>query len=190
MLLGAPGSGKGTQGTVLAQVLAVPHVSSGDLLRHHVAEGTELGRDVAGYVNRGDLVPDDLVLAVVGDAVVKAMETGGYVLDGFPRTIQQAEQAYALAGPAGVAAQAVVFLVVPDDVVRQRLSARAVEGRPDDADPGIIEHRLELFHTETDPLLDFYRDRGILVPVDADQPPDAVTDDILSRLGEIRARGG
>ena len=102
VLLGAPGSGKGTQGVVLARHLGVPFVSSGELLRAHVARGSELGRQIEDCIARGELVPDDLVLAVVGDALTGAAEAGGYVLDGFPRTLAQAEQAYALAEPAGL----------------------------------------------------------------------------------------
>ena len=134
VLLGAPGSGKGTQGVALAEHFGVPHVSSGDLLRMHVADGTELGLEVAGYVNKGELVPDDLVLRVIGEAVIAAIEFGGYVLDGFPRTLDQAERGYQLAATAGTAAEAAIFLAVSDEVARRRLGARA-EGRSDDADP-------------------------------------------------------
>ena len=93
VLLGAPGSGKGTQGAVLAARYGVVHVSSGDILRGHVRDGTELGKKVAAYLGRGEFVPDELVLAVVGDAIVAAAQQGGYVLDGFPRTRAQAERA-------------------------------------------------------------------------------------------------
>jgi adenylate kinase len=174
VLLGAPGSGKGTQGMRLAERLGVPHVSSGDLLREHVAGGTELGRQVEGYVRRGELVPDDLILAVVGAAVAAARDTGGYVLDGFPRSLAQAERAYAAAADTGDTADAVVYLAVPDDVARERLAGRATDGRADDADPEVIERRLEVFHQETEPLLDFYRGRGILTEIDATRPPDEV----------------
>ena len=182
VLLGAPGSGKGTQGEALAKHFGVDHVSSGELFREHIASGTELGRQVADFVTRGDLVPDDLVITIVGAAVRAAAERGGYVLDGFPRTLAQAERAYELAGAAGLTADVVVYLSVPDEVVRQRLTGRAAEGRADDADPAVIERRLSVFHDETQPLLDFYRDRGILVTVDATPPPSQVTADMLAAV--------
>jgi adenylate kinase len=184
VLLGAPGAGKGTQGVVLADHFGVPHVSSGDLLRSHVVAQSDLGLRLGEYLARGELVPDDLVLAVIGDAIIAAMRTGGYILDGFPRTLAQAEQAYALAEPAGVAADAVVYLAVPDDEARQRLASRDDAGRTDDADPAVIERRLRLFHAETTPLLDFYGERGILVTVDAVQNADAVSAAIFSALSK------
>jgi adenylate kinase len=182
VLLGAPGSGKGTQGDRLATHFGVPHVSSGELLREHVASGSDLGRQVAYFLSRGELVPDDLVLAVVADALSGAFEAGGYVLDGIPRTLAQAERAYALAKPAGLLADAVVYLDVPDDVARERLAGRAETGRVDDADPAVIERRLQVFHADTGPLLDFYRERGILRTVDAVQPVEAVSAAILEVL--------
>ncbi|MCU1463782.1 MAG: adenylate kinase [Acidimicrobiales bacterium] len=182
VLLGAPGSGKGTQGEALARHFGVPHVSSGELFRDHIARGTDLGRLVAGYVRRGDLVPDDLVVSIVGDAVMRAAKDGGYVLDGFPRTLPQAERAFELARPAGLTADAAVYLAVPDDVARERLLARGGEGRVDDADRDVIERRLQVFHEETEPLLDFYRDRGILTTVDATPPPDEVTKAMLAAV--------
>jgi adenylate kinase len=186
VLLGAPGSGKGTQGEALAARFGVRHVSTGDLLRAHIAAGTEVGRAAAPYTLRGELVPDDLMLQVAGEAVGEAAREGGYVLDGFPRTLAQAERAYELAGPADVTADAVVYLAVPDDVVRERLAARAADGRIDDADPDVIERRLRVFHEETEPLLDFYRNRGILVTVDASPPPDEVTASMLEAVKSLR----
>jgi adenylate kinase len=186
ILLGAPGSGKGTQGRALAEHFGVRHVSTGDLLRAHIAGGTELGLEVTPYVRRGELVPDELMLRVAGAAVTEAAREGGYVLDGFPRTLAQAERAYELAGPADVTADGVVYLAVPDDIARQRLAGRAVEGRVDDADPGIIERRLEVFHAETQPLLDFYANRDILVTVDAARPPGDVTKAMLRAVASLR----
>jgi adenylate kinase len=186
ILLGAPGSGKGTQGEALAKHFKVRHVSTGDLLRAHIAEGTELGKLAVPYVQRGELVPDELMLQVAGAAVGEAAREGGYVLDGFPRTLAQAERAYELAGPADVTADAVVYLAVPDDVVRERLAARAVDGRVDDSDPEVIERRLQVFHEETEPLLDFYRNRNILVTVDAARPPVDVTTSMLEAVRPMR----
>lgn len=182
VLLGAPGSGKGTQGVVLAQKLGVPHVSSGELLRAHAATESELGRQVADCIARGELVPDDLVLAVVGDALTGAIKAGGYVLDGIPRTLAQAERAYALAKPAGLVADAVIYLDVPDDVARERLARRSETGRADDADPTVIERRLQIFHADTGPLLNFYLERGILIPIDAVRSVRAITKAIFDAL--------
>src|SRR5437763_1521498 len=183
ILLGAPGSGKGTQGTALAEHFGVRHVASGELLRAHIAQDTEVGREAQGYVERGELVPDDLVLQMVGGAVVDATQAGGYILDGFPRTIEQAERAYELAAPADVTANAAVFLAVPDEIVRDRMLRRA-GGRGGGADPDVIERRLRVFHEQTEPLLDFYRNRGILVTVDAAQPPDEVTRAMLAAVDD------
>ena len=186
VLLGAPGSGKGTQGEALAQRFGVRHISTGDLLRANIATGTELGALAAPYVERGELVPDDVMLQIAGNAAVEAANEGGYVLDGFPRTLEQAERAYEAAVPADVAAHAVVYLAVPDDVARERLATRAVAGRVDDNDPAVIERRLRVFHEQTEPLLDFYRNRGILVPVDASPPPDEVTKAMLEAVKTLQ----
>jgi adenylate kinase len=186
VLLGAPGSGKGTQAALLAQGFGIRHVSSGELLRRHVAQKTDLGRQVSDCLHRGDLVPDDLVLAVVGDALVGAVRAGGYVLDGIPRTLSQAERAYELARPAGLLADAVICLDVPDDVARTRLASRANEGRADDADPRVIERRLEVFHTDTGPLLEFYRQRGILIVIDGSRSANDISKTIREELARIR----
>ncbi len=182
VLLGAPGSGKGTQGARLAERLGARHVASGELLRAHVAAESDLGVEVAACLARGDLVPDDVVLAVVCEAVTAACESGGYILDGFPRTRAQAERAYELARPKNIEAEAAVYLALADDVARRRLAGRARAGRVDDADAGVIERRLQLFHANTRPILDFYEQRGILVTVDAVEPVDAVTEAILDSL--------
>jgi adenylate kinase len=181
VLLGAPGAGKGTQGTALAEQFGVPHVSSGELLRAEMADDTELGHTVRDIVASGELVPDDLVLSIVGRAVNEAMQTGGYILDGFPRTVEQAKRAFDLAVPAGLEADFVIYLAVPDDVVRERLAGRA-EGRVDDGDPLVVQRRLDLFHAETEPLLQFYRARDILREVDASGTPDEVRANVLAAL--------
>ena len=182
VLLGAPGSGKGTQGDLLAEHFGVPHVSSGELLRAHVASGSDLGLQVASFLSRGDLVPDELVLTVVGDALSGAFEAGGYVLDGIPRTLAQAERAHPLAKRTGLVADAVIYLDIADDVARERLAGRAEAGRVDDADLAVIERRLQVFHADTRPLLDFYRERGVLRTVDAVQSVEAVSKAILDIL--------
>jgi adenylate kinase len=185
VLLGAPGSGKGTQSSFLAQHFDAPHVSSGELMRDHIATGSELGQQVAKYVSIGELVPDDLVLAIVGDAIRTADASRGYILDGFPRTVAQAERAFTLTSPQGLTADAVVYLDLPDEVAKARLTGRA-EGRSDDRDPSIVDRRLAVYHESTQPLLDFYRRRGLLLTVDASRPVDEVSRAILDALERPR----
>jgi adenylate kinase len=160
----------------------VRHVASGELLRAHVAAASELGVEITARLARGDFVPDDVVITVVCEAVTVACESGGYILDGFPRTRAQAERAYELARPKGIEAEAAVYLALADDVARRRLTGRARAGRVDDADAEVIERRLQLFHANTRPILDFYEERGILVTIDAAEPVDAVTQTIIDSL--------
>jgi adenylate kinase len=187
VLLGPPGAGKGTQGEALARRYGVPHISSGELFRHEVVAGTPAGQQVSRYLAEGVLVPDDLVFAVVGGAVQRAVESGGgYVLDGFPRNLAQAERAYDLATRTGVTADCVVLLDLPDEVARQRLLGRAGDGRADDQDPAVVDRRLQVFHDETEPLIEFYRDRGMLAVVDATGPPDQVTAAAVDAVARVR----
>jgi adenylate kinase len=179
VLLGAPGSGKGTQGRVLAERLGVPVLSTGEMLRAQVAAGTELGRQVAPQLDEGTLVPDDLVLSVVVDELAKADASGGCVLDGFPRTVTQAERLDALP----TRPHAVLHLALDDEVARHRLALRS-EGRSDDGSRAVIERRLQVFHDQTAPLLDYYGRQGLLITVDASAPPDEVSEAIFAALDE------
>ena len=187
ILLGAPGSGKGTQAVLLAERFGVPHVSSGALLRREVASGTSFGRRVERYVASGDLVPDDLVLNIVGDALGGAAHERGYILDGFPRTVSQAQRASDAAPPAGIAIDAVVYLAISDDGARRRIAVRAAEGRIDDADPAAVERRLQVYHRKTGPLLDFYRERAVLRRVDAEEPVAHVTRSVYAAIADIES---
>jgi adenylate kinase len=180
LLVAAPGGGKGTQGDRLAAVYDVQHISSGDVLRAAARAGTPAGREVAGYQESGDLVPDKIVFDLVLPVVAAAAKRGGYILDGFPRTLPQAIEAAELGARLDLTLDAVVYLHVPEPVLVQRLLARA---RPDDT-PEVIRHRLQVFEDTTSPLIGYYRDRGILVEVDADQPPEAITSEIQARLSE------
>jgi adenylate kinase len=183
ILLGAPGSGKGTQGPVLAKRFGATHVSTGEILRAAAGAATEPGLSIGKYLRAGELVPDDIVFEVLWDPITEAAASGGYILDGFPRNLRQAEQAFQRALLAGVTADAVVYLAVPDDAVRSRLAARAArEGRSDDLDPDVTERRLGIFHSETEPLLEFYRNRDLLVTVDASRPPDEVSAKMIAAL--------
>ena len=184
LLLAPPGAGKGTQGARLADRLGVQHVSAGELLRAEARAGTPAGREVAGYLQRGDLVPDAIVFDVLTPTVVAAVARGGYILDGFPRTLTQATTAADLGARLGLTLQAVVHLYASESVLVQRLLGRAREGGRSDDTAAVIRHRLDVFATSTSPLIDYYRDRGILLAVDADQPPEAVTAEILTRLSD------
>ncbi|MCU1594023.1 MAG: adenylate kinase [Frankiales bacterium] len=187
LLIGAPGAGKGTQAERIAQRFGLVHISSGDLLREHVARGTELGQTASEYMNKGDLVPDELVLTMLREPVIAAAEAGGYVLDGFPRNVGQAMEAYDIAKPLGVAVQVAVYL----EVARESLIDRIVErgktsGRADDTRE-VVEHRIAVYEESTWPLLDYYREREQLLQVDGDLPVDEVTDSVLAQLERVRA---
>jgi adenylate kinase len=178
LMVAAPGGGKGTQGERLAADYGIQHVSSGDVLRAEVRAGTPVGREVAGYQQRGDLVPDDIVFDLLTPVVSAAAAHGGYILDGFPRTVPQAVAAADIGRRLDLTLDAAVYLNVPDPVLLQRLLARA---RADDT-AEVIKRRLHVFAETSGPLIDYYRDRGILVEVDGDQPPEAITADIKARL--------
>ena len=180
LLVAAPGGGKGTQGDRLAAVYDVEHISSGDVLRAAARAGTPAGREVAAFQESGDLVPDKIVFDLLLPVVAAAAKRGGYILDGFPRTLPQAIEAAELGARLDLTLDAAVYLHVPEPVLVQRLLARA---RPDDT-PDVIRHRLRVFDETTSPLIGYYRDRGILVEVDADQPPEAITGEIQDRLSE------
>jgi adenylate kinase len=189
LLLAPPGAGKGTQGARLAQWSGARHIAAGDLLRDAAAAGTGPARQIAACQARGDLVPDRVVLDLLTPAVTAAAAAGGYILDGFPRTVAQAVSAAELADRLGVRVQAVVYLRAPDEVLTRRLLARGGEGgRPDDR-AEVIRHRLRVFAETTGALVPYYARRGLLVTVDADQPPDLVTAEIQARLAGLR-RGG
>jgi adenylate kinase len=184
LLLAPPGAGKGTQGERLAARSGVRHIAAGDLLRAEARAGTPRGRQIAAVQERGDLVPDQVVLDLLTPAVVEAAARGGFILDGFPRTLPQATAAAELAARLGVTLQAAVYLYAPEEVLTQRLLARASQdGRSDDT-ADVIRHRLQVFAETTGLLVPYYTERGILLAVDADQPADSVTADIEARLAE------
>ncbi len=183
LMVGPPGAGKGTQAKRLADHYGLVHIASGELFRREVAAETPLGSQAAQYLERGDLVPDELVVEMIRPIVVDAVERGGYVLDGFPRTLGQAKEAYRVAKQIqGIELQAVVHLEVPRPIVRRRLLARAgMEGRGDDL-PATIEHRLDVYDEQTVPLLAFYEGRGLVVRVDGAADPDEVQQAIIAAV--------
>jgi adenylate kinase len=187
LLVAPPGAGKGTQAARLSAHYRIAHLSSGELLRKEVAAGTKIGLAAAEYLERGDLVPDDLVLEMLLEPVLEAVARGGYVLDGFPRTLRQAEEAYQIAREIeGIELQAVVHLEVGREELRRRLLGRAGrEGRGDDTE-ATITHRLDVYDAETRPLLGFYAGRGLVVDVDGERPIEAVFASIVESVDRLQ----
>lgn len=182
LILAPPGAGKGTQAERLADRFGIEHISTGDQLRREVASGTPLGRQVREYLDRGDLVPDELIRDMVIDRVTSADDRGGFLLDGYPRNLAQAEEARRLAAERGIGVDAAIYLDVSRDEALRRLLGRAASQDRGDDKEETIRHRLDVFDRETRPLAGYYRDRNLLVPVDGGMPPDKVTADILSQL--------
>jgi adenylate kinase len=187
LMIAPPGAGKGTQSALIAAHFGIPHIATGELLRDHVARRTSLGLAVQEYLDRGELVPDQIVLDMVREALIAAKAAGGgFVLDGIPRNMQQARAAYMIARELGMTADVALYLDADDAEVTRRLLARAaLEHRSDDT-AEVIAQRLALYHQVTSPILGWYRDRGILVSVDAMRPAQQVGRDILIALEEIR----
>jgi len=182
LLIGAPGAGKGTQAQRLAQRFGIAHISSGDLLRQHVKDQTSLGQTIKSYVSNGDLVPDAVVMDMLRKPVVAAVAAGGYVLDGFPRTVEQAKASFPTARALGAEVQAAVHLdVAREELVRRLLSRH----RGQDDTEAVIEHRLQVYLDKTVPLLEYYAGREWMFTVDGAQPPDAVHAEILARLQKL-----
>jgi adenylate kinase len=188
LMIAPPGAGKGTQGELIAAHFGIPHIATGELLRDHVARRTDLGLAVQGYLDRGELVPDQIVLDMVREALIAAKAAGGgYVLDGIPRNMEQARAAYLIGLELGMTADVALHLDADDAEVTRRLLARAaLEHRSDDT-AEVIAQRLALYHQVTSPIIAWYRDRGILVSVDAMRPAQQVGREILADLDTMAA---
>jgi adenylate kinase len=183
LLIGAPGSGKGTQGQRLAELLGLRHIAAGDLLRKEVAEETPIGRKVSGLLSSGELVPDEVIIDLVMPAVRDAVNNGnGYLLDGFPRSVEQAELVREIVDDEGHSADHAIYLDAPrEELVRRILARAAVEGRSDDT-AEVVKNRLQVFDDETRPLVAYYEGRGVLRRVDASRNPEEVTEQIMAAL--------
>lgn len=213
ILLGPPASGKGTQAERLEEKLGLPHIASGDLFREHIARETELGLRAKKYIDQGDLVPDQLTINMIEDRLAEPDAEEGAILDGFPRTMTQAEALDDILEDRDLVLAEVVYISVPEEVLVERVSGRRVcpvcgrtyhiqyyppeeEGvcdvdqaqlyqREDDR-PETVRQRLEVYQAQTSPLIDYYREQGVLVEIAGDQPIDRVTEDILDTLGDLQ----
>ncbi|MGH9795436.1 MAG: adenylate kinase [Candidatus Acidiferrales bacterium] len=210
IFLGAPGAGKGTQAKELARVLGVPHLSTGDMLREHVAHGTKLGQLARPIMERGELVPDEIVLGIVEERIARPDCERGFIFDGFPRTLAQAEALDRIMAERGFSDAAVLHMVVNDAQLLRRLTGRRickkcgaiyhVDERPPkqpgrcDLDGGDLEQRaddreevigprLAAYHRQTQPLVDYYRGKGMLVDVQGAGPAEAISRRVLELLG-------
>jgi adenylate kinase len=182
VVLGPPGAGKGTQAVKLAEHFTCADVATGDIFRANVAEGSELGRAAQEYMDRGDLVPDELVIAMVMERLAGSDCDAGFVLDGFPRTVNQAEALDRRLGELGTPLEAALSFEVTEEELLRRLAGRAAaQHRADDAEQ-TIRHRLEVFAIKTRPLIDYYRHRRLLINVDAIGPIEVVTKRILAAI--------
>jgi adenylate kinase len=213
VLLGPPGSGKGTQGERLQEDLRLPYYATGDILRAAVKEETELGRTAKEYMDRGDLVPDEVIVGVIAERIDCPEARDGFILDGFPRTMPQAEALDTRLRELGRGVTAVLLIDVPDDELVRRLGGRRtceenghvfhVEFNPseqegvcdidgselvvrDDDKPEVIRNRLEQYHEKTEPLVDYYDQRSLLRRIDGTAPPDQVTEDVRRTLATMR----
>jgi adenylate kinase len=212
ILLGPPASGKGTQAAKLKEMLKIPHVASGDLFRENLKNETELGLKARAYMDRGELVPDDITIAMVIDRLGRPDCAGGALLDGFPRTVVQAEALDAALDDQGHQVTRVLNIEVPDEVLVERVSGRRLcrtcgtsyhivfnppkqpgicdeDGselyQRDDDKPETVRRRLKVYWDQTSPLIDYYRVQGLLVDVDGDQPIAAVTDALRKAIADL-----
>jgi len=182
IFLGPPGAGKGTQAKILAEAQKVPHISTGDILRNAVAQQTPLGQKAQSYMDRGELVPDQVMLDLVRDRLGHADVTTGWILDGFPRTAVQANFLDELLQEIHQACDRVVYCDVPDEILVRRLHERIKkEGRSDDSED-VVRHRLEVYRQQTAPLIDFYRARQQLVTIDGNQAVEVVTAELQQSI--------
>jgi adenylate kinase len=186
LIVGPPGAGKGTQAARIAEHFAIPTISTGDIFRKNIADGTELGRQVKAIVDAGDYVPDSLTNALVTDRLNEADAAGGFLLDGYPRTPDQVRYLTELLSSHGHALDAVIQLVADQEEIVRRLRQRALDiGRVDDSEEA-IRHRQEVYLRETAPLIDMFREQGLLVEIDGLGAIDDVTERIFEALA---ARG-
>src|ERR671910_640688 len=186
VILGPPGAGKGTQGQRISAELGIPHINTGDMYRAAVAEGTELGAKVKPFMDAGNLVPDDLTIEVVRERLAQPDTAEGFVLDGFPRTLPQAEALDAILADTDRALTVVLDFQLSDDLAEQRLLRRALEQRREDDTPEVIHRRMETMRIP-DELIEYYRARGNLVGIHAERSIDEVFAEVQNVLQAAQA---
>ncbi|SDH33103.1 adenylate kinase [Roseospirillum parvum] len=186
ILIGPPGGGKGTQAKRLEATHGLKHLSTGDMLRAEVAAGSELGSQAKALMDEGKLVPDDLIVAMIAGRIEQPDCADGFILDGFPRTVPQAEALDTMLAQRGVALDAVIKLDVPDGILIDRIRTRIAESggnaRADDNEETLAK-RLKVYHEQTAPVLPYYQGKGLLTVLDGNRAMDAVTADLESTLG-------
>ena len=188
VILGPPGAGKGTQARRISADTGIPHIATGDMLRAAIAADTQLGRKVKSIYDAGDLVPDELMIELIRERLSEEDTADGFMLDGFPRTLTQAEALDEMLAGIDRELSVVFQFQLPEEVTITRLVGRARdEGRSDDA-PEVIRHRLEIFHAQTETLIAYYRTRGILVPIHAERSVGEVFAEVQQALEQVAVR--
>lgn len=188
VFMGPPGAGKGTQAKIICDRYGIPQISTGEILRAAVKNGTEMGKKAREFMDAGKLVPDSVVIGIVRDRIREPDAKPGYILDGFPRTLEQADALKAMLAELGTPLQCALNLDVRDSVLIERLLDRArKEGRADDTEP-VIKQRLETYHAQTRPLIDYYRKEGILSEVGGEGTLEEITNRITSVLDGVREK--
>jgi adenylate kinase len=183
ILFGPPGAGKGTQATAMAEKFNLCHISTGALLREEIKAETELGKIAAGLINEGKLVPNELVVSMMASYFEKVNGVDGFLLDGFPRTVEQAISLDNLLAERGEAVSNVLSIMIPDEMIVERIQGRAaVEGRADDADISIIRQRIATYHSQTEPLIEYYQEKGLYKEVDGTGSIEQVREAIFAIL--------
>lgn len=189
VIFGGPGSGKGTQSARLIDNYGLYHISTGELLRDHINRGTEIGRKADEYISKGNLIPDDLMISIIEEVLDKeAKDKKGVILDGFPRTVPQAEALEEFLNNRGTNIDAVVGLEVPDEELTQRLLKRALESGRSDDNPETIKKRIDVYHTQTTPLREHYTKKGKYIPINGKGNVDDIFHAIKTGLKEKTGR--
>jgi adenylate kinase len=182
VLFGPPGAGKGTQAKKLVGLLGIPHISTGDMFRYHIKNDTQLGKTAKEYTNQGKLVPDEVTIAMVKERLCRSDVKEGFLLDGFPRSVPQARELGKILSALGMQLDHVVNIAVSDDQVRSRLLKRAqIEDRADDADPEVIQNRIDTYKSQSEPCLTFYRPSGVVRDIDG----IGTIDEVFARIEKI-----